>query len=76
HNSTYNFGVDPNNQNIEQRTTNLFKDLSNDSSDQMILFNALMLYAKEYNPSIYDKYINQEDLKDDNQEDLNDDNNE
>ncbi|WP_147640686.1 MMPL family transporter [Mammaliicoccus lentus] len=76
HNSTYNFGVDPNNQNVEQRTTNLFKDLSNDSLDQMILFNALMLYAKEYNPSVYDKYINQEDLKEDNQEDLNDDNNE
>lgn len=73
HNSTYNFGADPDNQNIEQRTTNLFKDLSNDSSDQMILFNALMLYAKEYNPTVYDKYINQEDLEEGSREDLEED---
>lgn len=53
-------------QNIEEKTENLYKDLSYNSTDQTLLFNALMLYAKENNHSIYDKNNNQGDQSDGN----------
>lgn len=40
----------------ESRTTDLFKQLSRETNDQDMLFNALMLYARENNKAIYDDY--------------------
>ena len=46
----------PQRSNRESRTTDLFKQLSGESNDQDMLFNALMLYARENNKDIYDDY--------------------
>ena len=40
----------------ESRTTDLFKQLSRETNDQDMLFNALMLYARENNKDLYDDY--------------------
>ena len=46
----------PQRSNRESRTTDLFKQLSGESNDQDMLFNALMLYARENNKDTYDDY--------------------
>lgn len=40
-------------------TTNLYKDLTDNNVDQDVLFKALMLYARENNKGVYDRYNNQ-----------------
>lgn len=50
-------------QSNEARTTDLFKQLSNQTNDQDMLFNALMLYARENSKDVYDQYSNHTDNK-------------
>ena len=38
------------------KTTHLYKDLTDDNMDQDVLFKALMLYAREHNQHVFDKY--------------------
>lgn len=38
------------------KTTHLYKDLTDDNMDQDVLFKALMLYAREHNRHVFDKY--------------------
>ncbi|GGG98650.1 MMPL family transporter [Staphylococcus pragensis] len=40
-------------------TTNLYKDLTDNNVDQDVLFKALMLYARENNKGVYDRYNSQ-----------------
>ncbi|MCJ1667135.1 MMPL family transporter [Staphylococcus sp. NRL 19/737] len=40
-------------------TTNLYKDLTDNNVDQDVLFKALMLYARENNKGVYDRYNDQ-----------------
>ncbi|WP_420877639.1 MMPL family transporter [Staphylococcus petrasii] len=40
-------------------TTNLYKDLTDNNVDQDVLFKALMLYARENNKGVYDRYNHQ-----------------
>lgn len=49
-----------------KRTMNLYEDLINKSTDQDLLFNALMLYAKENHQDIYRNYTNNGYTNDDN----------
>ncbi|MEJ7154282.1 MMPL family transporter [Staphylococcus ureilyticus] len=58
-----------------KRTMNLYEDLIDKSTDQDILFNALMLYAKENHQDVYSNYTNNGYTNDDNDssEDLNND---
>lgn len=41
------------------KTTDLYKDLTDNDTDQDVLFKALMLYARENNKGIYDRYNQQ-----------------
>ena len=41
------------------KTTNLYKDLTDNNVDQDVLFKALMLYARENNKGVYDRYNHQ-----------------
>ena len=38
------------------KTTNLYKELTDSNIDQDVLFKALMLYARENNKGVYDRY--------------------
>lgn len=38
------------------KTTHLYKDLTDNNTEQDVLFKALMLYAREHNQHVYDKY--------------------
>lgn len=52
----------------ESRTTDLFKQLSRETNDQDMLFNALMLYARENNKDLYDDYARRAPRRHDNED--------